>query len=151
MVRSDPHVNAWRAFLGAYSTATEQVERALAEADLPPMAWYDVVWAVYKSPGRSLRQFELADAMVMSRSGLSRLLDRIEAAGLIERKRCSSDRRGADVVVTDAGAAMLRRVWPVYRRAIDAHFARYVGDDAPTIIRALERVESAAEPAATST
>ena len=66
---------------------------------------------------------QLAPQVVLSRSGLVRLVDRVEAAGLVERERCLTDRRGAYAVLTPDGEAMLRRMWPVYEAAIAEWFA----------------------------
>lgn len=136
-------IETWRAFLAAYATASDRIECALREAGLPAMAWYDVLHSIYSEPEHRLRPFELADAIVMSRSGLSRLLDRIEAAGLIGRESCPSDRRGQHLVVTDEGVTMLRRMWPVYQAAVAEHFAAHVGDDSATVAAALGRIEGA--------
>ena len=83
---SPEHIRAWRLLIESQALVVERIEAALAEAELPPLAWYDVLWAVREVPGRRLRQSRLADAVVMSRSGLSRLVDRIEAAGLLRRE-----------------------------------------------------------------
>lgn len=136
-------IGVWRGFLAAYATATDRIETALREAGLPAMAWYDVLYSIYRAPEHRLRPFELAEAIVMSRSGLSRLVDRIEAAGLIARQSCPMDRRGQHLVVTDAGHAMLRRMWPVYEAAIAEHFTAHVAADASTVAAALGRVEAA--------
>ena len=87
---------------------------------------------------------ELAAAIVLSRSGLTRLVDRLERAGLLCRQPDPSDRRGAFAVLTDEGLAALRRTWPVYARGIAEHFARHLSDEeARTIAEALERVLAA--------
>jgi DNA-binding MarR family transcriptional regulator len=125
---SPQEVAAWRLLLETYARVVERVEAALAEHGLPPLAWYDVLWALREAPGRRLRQAQLAHAVVMSRSGLSRLVDRIEAAGLLRREPSPSDRRGTDVVLTDEGRAMLRRMWAVYGEGIERGFARALGD-----------------------
>lgn len=125
---SPAHIQAWRLLMESQALVVERVEASLAERGLPPLAWYDVLWAVREAPGRRLRQSRLADAVVMSRSGLSRLVDRIEAAGLLRREACPSDRRGADVVLTPEGRAMLRRMWAVYGDGIARGFAAAVPD-----------------------
>lgn len=123
-------VAAWRLLIETQARVVERVEAALAERGLPPLAWYDVLWAVREAPGRRLRQSRLAHAVVMSRSGLSRLVDRIEAAGLLRREACDGDRRATEVVLTDEGAAMLRRMWAVYGDGIARGFAPGLGDPA---------------------
>ena len=65
----------------------------------------------------------------MSRSGLTRLVDRLEAAGCLRREPCASDKRGFDVFLTETGTETLRRMWPVYREGISERFARHLSDE----------------------
>ena len=119
-----PHLDAWRALLNAHATMTRSIEDALSEAGLPSLAWYDVLWPVYQASGRRLRMRDLAEQVVtISRSGLTRLVDRIVDAGMLERAETPGDRRGTDVILTDEGAALLRRMWPVYAKVINERFA----------------------------
>ena len=143
---SDDALGAWRAFLTAYGRVTRRINRDLAEAGLPDLGWYDVLWALYEAPDRRLRMRELADRVVISRTGLVRLVDRIEAAGLVRREAVPGDRRGAYVSVTDEGAALLRRMWPVYRRGVAEHFAAHLDARAGPIRRVLERVAESTGP-----
>lgn len=144
----DPAVrDAWRATLTAQAHVVRCVERALADADLPPLAWYDVLWSLYKAPDRRLRIRRLADEVVLSPTGMSRLVDRIEAAGCLRREPSPEDRRGAYAVLTDEGLACLRRMWPVYERELRRLVAPSLGDDAATVRDALRRVADAARPA----
>jgi DNA-binding MarR family transcriptional regulator len=136
---------AWRAVIGAQSRVVRRVERALAEADLPPLAWYDVLFALHEAPGRRLRIRELADAVVLSPTGMSRLVDRIEAAGCLCREPVPDDRRGAYAVLTEEGRSLLRRMWKVYGAGIAEHFAGPVGADARRLRVPLERVVQADE------
>ena len=80
--------------------------------------------------------FEVADAIVMSRSGLTRLIDRLEEAGLVERRTCPSDRRGNFLAITDAGPRDADRMWTVYEGVIREEFGGRV-DDAGAIARLL--------------
>ena len=77
-----------------------------------------------------MRLGDLAEAVLLTRAGLSRLVDRAEAAGLLRREACPEDKRGAFAVLTDAGAAALRATWPVYMGVVDARFARALPDPA---------------------
>jgi DNA-binding MarR family transcriptional regulator len=135
-------LDAWKAVLNAHAAVTGEVERRLAEEELPPLSWYDVLWALRRAPGRSLRMLELARAVVtISPSGLTRLVDRIEAEGLLERRRCTTDRRGYEAAITPQGAAMLRRMWPVYAGVLNEHVAAALGEDeALTVAGGLGRV-----------
>jgi len=102
------------------------VEAALGEAGLPPLGWYDVLWPLHRAAGRRLRVGALAEQVTLSRTGLTRLLDRIEREGLLRREPAPEDRRGSYVVITPAGSAMLRRMWPVYERVLHETFAARV-------------------------
>lgn len=114
--------SAWPLFLTAHAELVGIIESELAAADLPELAWYDVLWALERAPAHRLRLHELAHQLVFSRSNLTRLADRIENAGLLKRERADDDRRGYYAVITAAGLAMRRKMWPVYSRGIAAHF-----------------------------
>jgi len=136
---------AWRAFLNAHAAVIDRIEGEMAAAAQLPLTSYDVLVALSEAPGHRLRPHELADRVVLRRSTLTRLLDRLEADGLLVRERCATDRRGAVVALTDAGARALRRAWPVYARGIDAHFAALVSkEEARVLATALGRVSDAA-------
>lgn len=135
MTLKKPQLDAWRALLRGQALVLEEVEHELAAADLPPLAWYDVLTELDKAGGR-LRIHELADAVILSRSGLSRLLDRIEAAGMLRREPCENDRRGAYAAITKAGRAKLAEMWPVYERSLSAHFAPALDASQARVLRA---------------
>jgi DNA-binding MarR family transcriptional regulator len=111
-------LDAWRSLLNAHAAVIARAEEALAEAGLPPLAWYDVLWAVRRTPRRRVRLGELAEALTISRGGATKLVDRLEAEGLLRREPVPGDRRGAYAVLTAKGEAMLRRMWPVYARVL---------------------------------
>ena len=135
----EPHLAAWRSLLNAHATMTARIEEALAEAGLPPLAWYDVLWPLYDGP---LRMRDLAGRVVtISRSGLTRLVDRIEAAGLLERRAAEGDRRGTEVVITPEGKKLLRRMWPVYAGVLRECFVDALSESEAALLRdALGRV-----------
>jgi DNA-binding MarR family transcriptional regulator len=140
----EPYLSAWRALLGAHSALIERVEEDLAAADLPPLSWYDVLYALYRAPERRLRMGELAGGMItIGRTGLTRLVDRIEDQGLVRRDAVSGDRRGSYAVITKEGEALLRRMWPVYADAIRRHFADLLSEDeAALLAEALSRLRA---------
>ena len=85
---------------------------------------------------------ELAQRVVLSRSGLTRLVDRLEAEGFLTRDRCKTDRRGAYAVITEQGIAALRRAWPIYAKGISQYFAQWLTlEEAQVLGSALERIE----------
>ena len=128
---AEPNVcgaGAWRAVFVAHHLVVERIEEALADAALPPLSWYDVLLTVARAPDQRLRMFEVAEGIVMSRSGLTRLVDRIESGGLLRRETCPSDRRGTHLALTEQGEEMLQRALPVYTAAIQEHFLRHLAD-----------------------
>jgi len=136
---------AWRTFLTAHAAVIERIERDLAREEMLPLGWYDVLLALSEASEQQLRMNELARAVVLSRSGLTRLVDRLEKAELLRRERCDDDRRGCYAVLTEEGRAALRRSWPVYAGGISEHFGRHLGDDEVTMLtEALGRVLTAA-------
>lgn len=138
----DEH-QAWRAVAHAQSIVSERLEVTLSEHGLPALAWCEVLISLDGVDERRLRMFELAGAVVMSRSGLTRLIDRIETAGLIRRESCPTDRRGAFVALTPEGEEVLARARPVYHAALHQHFGVHL--TAPRAIAdALEPVTQAA-------
>jgi len=137
---SDEQLRAWRAFLRAHSTMLRQIGRDLDEAELPPLSWYDVLAALRDAPAARLRQVDVAERVLLSTSGLSRLLDRIEAAGLAQRVQCPGDRRSLHVQLTEEGAEMLDRMWPVYARGIAENFLPAFGSNAAEIATTLEGI-----------
>jgi DNA-binding MarR family transcriptional regulator len=84
-----------------------------------------------------LRPFELERAMLLAQYKLSRLIDRIEAAGYVERRACEADGRGHVIIITDAGRALRRKMWPIYARAIESAVGRHLSD---TQAEALEKI-----------
>jgi len=141
----DPKSYAWAVLLTAHATLIEKIEAGLAEANLPPLAWYDVLWELEKAEGGRLRMHELARRVVLSRSNLTRLADRLEDARLIEREDTAHDRRGYDCVITRAGLALRRKMWLVYKAEIERLFSRHITvDEARTIGDALARAVKAA-------
>jgi DNA-binding MarR family transcriptional regulator len=115
--------SVWALFLTTHAVLAEQIETRLAQAEMPPLAWYDVLWGLERAPDQRLRMSELADKVVFSRSNLTRLVDRLADAGLVQRERSEEDRRGAYAVLTAEGKAMRRRMWPVYAQGIKELFA----------------------------
>jgi DNA-binding MarR family transcriptional regulator len=144
---SDEQLAAWRAFLRAHSTMLRRISSDLDEAELPPLTWYDVLAALRDAPKTTLRQVELAERVLISNSGLSRLVDRIEDAGLVERTACPSDRRSFHVQLTEAGAEMLERMWPVYARGIAEDFLPALGSNPCEVREMLETIGATCDAA----
>jgi DNA-binding MarR family transcriptional regulator len=134
----DELLATWRAFLNAHARVTRAIGRELNEAGLPDLTWYDLLWTLYRAPGRSLRVKELAEQVVLSPTAMSRFVDRVEAAGCVRREPDPADRRALQVTLTDEGVELLRRMWPVYARGIERHFAARL--DGGSLRQTLERM-----------
>ena len=114
-------LDAWRSFLRAHAKVTRVLDAELThECDLP-LGSYEVLLHLNDAPERRLRMTELADRVLLSRSGLTRMVDRMEREGLIRRESCPSDLRGTNAVLTDAGYERLRAAAPTHLRGVREH------------------------------
>ncbi len=133
-------MRAWRAFLDAQASLLRRLGADLVKEEDITLAEYDVlVQLSFASDGR-LRMTELSDRVRLSPSGLTRLVDRLVAGGLVKRGRCASDRRGSYAILTSAGTIRLRRASPIHLRGIREHFSKHLSP------RQLEAVADALEP-----
>jgi DNA-binding MarR family transcriptional regulator len=130
---------AWRAFLEAHARITDVLARELRAEESLPLAWYDVLVQLQEAPGYRLRMQELAEAVLLSKSGLTRLVDRMEREGLVRRSACPDDRRGILAELTDRGLATLRRTSTTHLRGVDAHFASHLTAEEATELAAVLR------------
>ena len=131
----------WRQFLEVHAVVVGALEAELDEARGLPLAWYDVLVALHEAPGRRLRMQDLARRVLFSRSGLTRLVDRMVAAGSSTRERCEDDRRGTYAVLSPAGATCLRGATGVHLRGVRDHFDRHLdGPDVAALRDALAKV-----------
>lgn len=138
---SKTHNLAWRKLLSTHVVLIEQIEKALTDADLPPLAWYDILFAISEAPERKLRLYELAQSVLLSRSNVTRIVTRLEKAGLLQREQCDSDYRGSFAVISTKGLVMLEQMWLVYEAAIVKGFAHHLDvNDAKLLIRLLNHV-----------
>ena len=115
-------LGAWRAFLVAHARVVGRLERELEGERGMPLGWYDVLVQLSDAEKSRLRMFDLASAVVISRAGLTRLIDRIEAAALVERLDVPGDRRGRYVAMTATGRAALDGASPIHLRGVAEHF-----------------------------
>jgi DNA-binding MarR family transcriptional regulator len=117
-------MRAWAAFLDAQAALLRQLEAELIEKEDMTLAEFDVLIQLGIAPDRRLRMTELSERVRLSRSGLTRLVDRMVQAGLVKRARCGSDRRGTFATLTATGSSRLRRARPVHFRGIREHFGK---------------------------
>lgn len=127
MAQLDPARNSlWRLFLTVHTRLVERVEQDFRQAGLPAFEWYDVLVALKQAPEQRLRLSELAQVLLVNRTNVTRLVDRLEKAGLIQREACADDRRGAFAVLTEAGLEMQQKMWAVYAQSIARYFGRHL-------------------------
>jgi len=137
----DPRIEPWRAFLQAHARVTRRLDEELrAEHDLS-LAEYDALLTIADAPDRRIRMRQLADRVILSKSGVTRLIDRLVLDGLVQRDACLSDARGAEAVLTTAGLDRLRRASRTHLRGIDEHFITAVDEaDLSVIQRSMRAV-----------
>lgn len=119
---------AWRALLRAHAHIVRRLEADLLAEHGLPLASYDVLVQLVETPQRRLRMTELADRVLLSRSGLTRLVDRMEREGLVRREPCEHDARGLNAVLTDEGYRRLRDAAPTHLRGIDDYVVDRLSD-----------------------
>jgi DNA-binding MarR family transcriptional regulator len=113
----------WRSFLRAHAHLTRVLEAELLEAQRLSLASYDVLVQLAEAPDHRLRMTELADAVLLSRSGVTRLVDRLERDGLVARARVDTDGRGVVAILTQAGYERLRDATGTHLSGVARHFA----------------------------
>lgn len=137
----DPRLETWRSFLVAHAQIRRQLERELQTEQSLGLGEYEVLLLLNRADERRLRMSELADLLGLSRSGITRLVDRLEADALVERALCATDRRGSWTILTDAGHRRLRRAAPTHLRGVGEHFLdRIPATELESLQRTLDRV-----------
>lgn len=135
----------WRMLQRAQVRITRHLESDLLVAHDLPLASYDVLMQLAEAPGRRLRMNDLADRVLLSRSGLTRLIDRLQRDGLVSREACADDARGLFAVLTDLGAARLAEATPTYLSVVKSQFIDLLAPDGIARVRTL--LARLAEPA----
>ncbi|MFT3729052.1 MAG: MarR family winged helix-turn-helix transcriptional regulator [Terricaulis sp.] len=134
----DPHERAWVSLQMFGAQALEKVEAALKSQGFPSIEWYDILWALEREGPQ--RQRDLANHLLVARYSLSRLVDRMEANGLVERRECPEDLRGQMVVVTEAGLALRRKIWTAYSPALQGAMGKLNADEAAQLAALLSKL-----------
>jgi DNA-binding MarR family transcriptional regulator len=150
--RTDPGIEAWRTFLCAHAAVMRRLEAELEAAGHVSLGDYDVLINLATAPGGKLRMSELADYVLLSRSGMTRRIDRLEAAGLVRRDECAADRRGSYAAITPEGIERVRSAGPTHLRGIEEHFlARLTTGELEAVQSALAKLTPPnATPSATT-
>jgi DNA-binding MarR family transcriptional regulator len=130
--------------MAAHAVLVERVGGDLVAATSLPLGSYNVMRLLHEAPGGRLRLSELARAVHLTRSGVTRLANRLERAGVLRREGDARDRRGSCAVLTDRGRDALRRARAVFVRAVAEHFGSYLSDsEAETLKVVLSRIVTA--------
>src|SRR6476661_3456785 len=132
----DPRLAPWRAFLLAYARVSRRLDEELRSEHDVSFAEYDALLTIAHAPERRIRMGQLAEEVLLSKSGVTRLIDRLVGDGLVERSTCLSDARGAEAVLTERGLERLRAASKTHLRGIDEHFLAIVD---PADLESLER------------
>jgi DNA-binding MarR family transcriptional regulator len=140
---SPQQVATWRLFLRVHAQLIRRLEADLLREHDLPLAWYDVLVELSESDSHRLRMTDLADRVLISRSGLTRLIDRMVAARLIRREQASDDARGFFAVLTEEGFDRLRKASRTHLRGIRQHAIGYLDEDE---LEALARLLSKMDP-----
>ena len=146
---SERELRAWRGLLRTHAMLVKRLDAELeAEHDLA-LTSYEVLLHLHSAAEHKMRMCEVAESVLLSRSGLTRLVDRLEREGLVERASCPDDARGAFARLTDAGEQKFRAAQQTHLAGIRAHFLEHFGPDMlDTLGDAWERVAGAG-PAST--
>jgi DNA-binding MarR family transcriptional regulator len=140
-----PHGDAWGALTRTHSAIVQRLQEALASADMPPLPWYEVLATVADAPEQRLKMGELAESLVITRGGLTKLVDRLVKAGLLERTFCETDRRVSYATLLPTGAETLAEMRPVVIAELRSAFsAKLSVVEAEELRETLERVRVAA-------
>ncbi len=118
-----PHGEAWGALARTHAAISQRLQEALARGDYPPLPWYEVLSTVAEAPDQRMRMGDLAEALVITRGGLTKLVDRLVKAGLLERTFCETDRRVSYATLLPAGVNMLVEMRPVIVGELELAFS----------------------------
>jgi len=141
-------LGAWRGLLRAHAALTAQLDAELEAAHGLPLTSYEVLINLAAAPERRLRMSVLAERVLLSRSGLSRMVDRLARAGLLERASCPSDARGAFAVLTGRGERLLAQARPTHLAGVRRCFLGLFSEpELLTLAEAWDRVSPGASGA----
>lgn len=119
----DPHREAWIAIAQTHAAVTGRLQEALTAAEMPPLPWFEVLATLDRAPEQRLKMGELAEALVITRGGLTKLVDRLIKAGLLERTFCETDRRVSYATLLPAGLELLEEMRPIVRGELAGVFS----------------------------
>jgi DNA-binding MarR family transcriptional regulator len=122
-------LGAWRGLLRVHAALVKSLDAQLAAAHDLPLSSYEVLITLEAAPGRKLRMSELADSVLLSRSGMTRLVDRLERDHLLERDHCTADGRGCFAVLTDKGLEAVAEARRTHLSGVRERFLSQFNDE----------------------
>jgi DNA-binding MarR family transcriptional regulator len=138
---SEPELRAWRGMLRVHAALTKALDAQLDAEHGLPLSSYEVLMFLADAPGQKMRMSELAQSILLSRSGLTRLVDRLERDGLLCRESCDHDARGAFAKLTPAGAEKLTAARATHLAGVRALFLEHLAaEDLERLSSLWERV-----------
>ncbi len=141
MRMDEDRMAAWMALMQAHAAVVAGLEDELLRERGLPLSWHEVLVHLAAAPEGRLRMQDLARSVLLSKSGVTRLVDRMEGHGLVERTACASDRRVVYAAITDRGRGELDAALPVFVQGFEEHFARFVSDgDAKSLRASLSKI-----------
>ncbi|MBU4530736.1 MAG: MarR family winged helix-turn-helix transcriptional regulator [Alphaproteobacteria bacterium] len=142
MTQPKPHtIAAWTSLVSAHQVLLDNIEATLKDAGVPRLSWYDALLEIDKADAEGIRPFELKERLLLPQYGMSRLLDRMEKAGFIDRQDVEDDGRGQVVRLTHKGRSIRQTMWPVYAEALTRLVEqRVTKDEATELARLLRKI-----------
>ncbi|WP_209010825.1 MarR family winged helix-turn-helix transcriptional regulator [Labrenzia sp. PHM005] len=134
-------MDAWARLQRASTAVLDRVETQLKADGFPPLSWYDVLLELRRGPEKVLRPIEIEKRVLLAQYNVSRLIDRLAAAGLVEKQAAPDDGRGKVICLTSKGTDLLDKMWPAYEAAVRREFSDYLSqEDAADLLRILGKV-----------
>ncbi|HZU14824.1 MAG TPA: MarR family winged helix-turn-helix transcriptional regulator [Chloroflexota bacterium] len=141
MTSDKTRLEAWALFLEAHARLVQTLEAELEAETGLPLTWYDVLAQLSAAPEGRLRMSDLYQSLLLSKSGLTRRIDRMVEVGLVERKGCPGDRRGVFAVLTPKGREILRAAAPLHCAGVERHFGEHIDEtELATFRRVLTKI-----------
>jgi len=141
---SESHVAAWTRLIRTSQSCSERIEADLKRAGLPPLVWYDILIELRRAPDGRLGLSDIGNRLTLSKTNVTRVIDRMEERGVVERQDSPTDRRSALAVITEGGRKMLTDMWPAYRDSLARHFgAKLSAAEAQQLAALLDRLQAA--------
>lgn len=121
-------ISAWRDLLAYNTEVMFRIERDLKAKGAIPLAAYDVLIELETAPEKKMRMYDLAEACILTKSGITKIVNTLEKQNLLKRERCHDDKRGFFAVISDKGSFAVRKAWLIYKKCIENYFTSALSD-----------------------